>query len=638
MSDTVLERVEPQPPAIALRRAASTDGRLARSAFGRMLGLLWPHRRPLLAGLLLGTGVALTYTANLVGLLPVLKVLVEGRNLHDWLLEHAAAKPTWYSAWLQATAGLFPAASSPEALLRTLLTLLLVLVGINLAGNAFRVLSQYLVLYASNRMLMDLRRRMYRKALHVPLLRLAGDVSERVNQFMSDTREVFVGVTTLLGKIAREPLKAACVLAVALWFDWKLTAAFLLIGPPAVALLWLFGRRVRRATVRLLQGYGGMLSSLEETLQGLDLVKGYGREGHERRRLWQLERRMLRQQMKLVWIEALTSPAIEVLGILAASAGILWLAARTFHGEITPAHFMLMVGLMAALLDPLRKIAAVYNMVQRAGAASARIFEFLDQPEERSPRRARTLPWGSARDVRFENVTFRYTPEQTPPALDNVSLHVRAGECVAIVGPNGSGKSTLLRLPPRLIEPQSGGVRIDGIDVRELGLRDLRQQIAIVSQRPVVFARSVRENIAYGNEAATLAQIREAAGRAHIADFIESLPDGYETVLGEFGTSLSGGQRQRLALARAFLRPATILIFDEATSEVDADCERRIHDALMELRQGKTTFLIAHRHTVMELAERIVVMDAGRIIDVGPHAELLARCPLYVALYRSPAA
>ena len=296
-----------------------------------------------------------------------------------------------------------------------------------------------------------------------------------------------------------------------------------------------------------------------------------------------------------------------------------------------------MVALLAALLDPVRKVANVYNMVQRAGAASTRIWSFLDQPEESSPPNAKVLAGTVPRAVRFENVSFRYTPTQSPPALDDVSLDVRPGECIALVGPNGSGKSTLVKMLPRLIEPQSGSITIDGVDLRKLSLRNLRTQIAMVTQRPVIFARSVFENIAYGRPQATLEEVRAAARHAYAADFIEQWPHQYDTALGEHGTSVSGGQRQRIAIARAFLKPASIVIFDEATSEIDAESERKIHAALEKLRQGKTTFLIAHRHTVMDLADRIVVMDAGRIVDVGRHAELIERCPLYVALYRSPA-
>lgn len=610
----------------------------AKAAFWRMLRLVIPHRRRMAMGMALGMGVALTYAASLGGMLPVLKVVVEQENVHDWLLQRAAASETWYAPLLERAAGAFPVEDTPDARLHSLLILLGVLIAVNIVGNLCRVFSQYFVLYASHRVVMDLRRQMYRKALHVPMNAIAGDVSNRVAQFLSDVREVFLGIGTLFGKFAREPFKAVCVLGVALWIDARLTMVVLAIAPIAVGTLWYFGRKIRKATVKLLEGYGMMLGGLEESLQGVDVVKGYAREGHERKRMWRLERHMMKHQLRLMWIEAISSPLMEVVGVVAAAVAIVWLAKQTFSGDMDPAHFMTMVVLLAALLDPVRKIANVYNMIQRSGAAATRVFDFLDQPEEHSPPGAKPLLVDGPRAVSFENLLYRYTSDQHPPALDHVSLDVEAGECIAIVGPNGSGKSTLVKLLPRLIDQQEGRVTIDGVDVRELSLRGLRQQIAFVSQRSVIFARSVRDNIAYGNETATLDEVREASRKAFADEFIEQWPHAYDTVMGEFGTSVSGGQRQRISIARAFLKPASIVIFDEATSEIDADSERKIHEALNELRRGKTTFLIAHRHTVMDMAQRIVVMDAGRIVDVGTRTELLSRCPLFVALYSSPGA
>ncbi len=627
---------------LAQRRDKPPSKQELWSATRRMIGLVRPHRWAMAWGMILGVGVAVAYAASLAGLIPVLKIIFEKQGLHQWLMDkagNAAEGPAaLFAPVVRALASLFPRISEgagPDAVadvrFKSLVIAVAVLIGINLVGNVFRVFSQYLVIYASNRAIMDLRRHMYRKALRVPMTAITGKVSNTVSQFMTDVREMFLGIVTLFGKVAREPLKAIAILVVAFAIDPRLTAIVLAIGPIAVLLLWYFGRKVRKATVRLLQGYARMLNSLEETLQGILVVKGYAREGHERRRMWQLERRMFRPQMKLAWVESISSPLIEIIGLLIASAGIIWLGSKAIGGEIDATHFIVMVGLLAAMLDPIRKVANVYNNVQRASAAACRVFEFLDWPEEVSPRRPERLA-NRPHEVQFTQVTFRYTAD-AEPAVRDLTLTVEPGECVAVVGPNGSGKSTLLKLLPRFLEPQSGVVLIDGLDVRDLSLKALREQIAIVAQDPVIFARSAFENIAYGKPDATLEEVRDAARRSFAADFIEAWPDKYETVLGEHGASVSGGQRQRLAIARAFLKPASILIFDEATSEVDAESERKIHAALAELRKGKTTFLIAHRHTVMDMADRIIVMDAGQVVDAGPHDELLQRCPLYQALY-----
>lgn len=615
----------------------------ANASFARMLKMVRPHWRILTLGLVLSLGVAITYATGLAGLYPVLKVLLEEASLRPFLTETAAslrAAGDWravFAPLLSGLAPLFPPADAPGAALQSLLIMVGVLVAVNLVGNLLRFVSQYCILYGCNRAMMDVRRYMYRKALHMPMNALSGDVSSMISQFLSDVREVYLGIITLFGKVAREPLKAIAVLTFAAILDWRLTAIVLAITPPAVTLLWWFGRRVRKATVRLLEGYGYMLVSLEESLQGLDVVKGYAREGYERRRMWKLERRMFKQHMRLALIEALSSPLIEVIGVIFASGGIVWLASRTFEGSIEPDRFLVMVVLLSAMLDPIRKVANVYNMVQRAGAASLRIFETLDQEEE--PRQPAGQRLGTDRPPRvaFENVTFRYRPD-APPAVDNVSFTVEPGESVALVGPNGSGKSTLMRLLPRLLGPEAGTIRINDVPLAAYSLRDLRQHMAVVTQKPVVFARSARENISYGALDAPLEAVREAARRGHAAEFIEAWPQQYETVLGEGGATISGGQQQRIAIARAFLKPASLVIFDEATSQIDAESERKIHAALGELQAGRTTFLIAHRHTVMDMADRIIVMDAGRVVDCGTRDELLARCPLFAALYRSPVA
>jgi subfamily B ATP-binding cassette protein MsbA len=670
MADGPVANPTPKVPSVRERLRDNQPTRRELSAsFWRMLATLYPHRKAMIWGLVLGFGVALTYATSLAGMLPVLSVLIEKQGPHEYLqkwADKADGKSAFYASWLRQAAGWFPPqapSADPDAAgataMRSLIILLAVLLAINIIGNIFRVFSQYLVLYATHRAMMDLRRRMYRKALTIPLTALGGELSGIISQFLSDSREVSLGIVTLFGKIAREPLKAICVLIVALIVDARLTLTVLAIAPPAVGLLWYFGRKIRKATVRLLEGYGLMLAALEETLQGAAVVKSYNQEHAERKRMWSLERRMLKQSLKLSWVEAISSPLIEVAGILIAAAGIVWLAQRVVAGEIPPSKFMLMVGLLAAMLDPIRKVANVYNMVQRSSAAAHRIFTFLDSPEEGGragatergtasgvgkaagskpvPAYSRSNIPTTAPRVAFRDVHFRYAPD-AQPALNGLTLTVEPGECVAVVGPNGSGKSTLLRLLPRLLEPQEGAIEIDGVEIRDIPLRALRRQIALVDQRAVIFARSVAENIAYGNRSASREDIERAARSAYAAEFIANLPQQYDTRIGEFGTTLSGGQRQRISIARAFLKPARILIFDEATSEIDAESEAKIHAALDELRRGKTTFLIAHRHTVMDMADRIAVLDAGKLVDFGTHEELTQRCPLYVALYRSPGA
>ncbi|MCA9245121.1 MAG: hypothetical protein KDA32_14275, partial [Phycisphaerales bacterium] len=291
MSQAAVPSLEPRRrTADEKKRDRAVSKQAAKAAFWRMLRLVYPHRRAMAWGLIFGVGVAFTYAASLAGLLPVMKVVVDEQNLHAILLQRAEHTTGWAAMALTWLAGLFPVADTPGSRMTSLIIVLSALITINLVGNVCRTLSQYLVLYASHRVVMDLRRALYRKALHIPLNQLQGDVASTVSQFLSDVREVFLGVGTFFGKFAREPFKAVSVLAVALWFDARLTIFALTIAPIAVGLLWYFGRIIRKAATRLLQGYGQMLGALEESLQGVDTVKVYGREATERRRLWRLER------------------------------------------------------------------------------------------------------------------------------------------------------------------------------------------------------------------------------------------------------------------------------------------------------------------------------------------------------------
>ena len=300
-------------------------------------------------------------------------------------------------------------------------------------------------------------------------------------------------------------------------------------------------------------------------------------------------------------------------------------------GQMAPPDFLGAMGSMAAMFDAFRKLSKVLNRFQQAEAAATRIFELQDQAQERSLPGAPMLPRHS-RDIEFRHVSFRY-PAAADNALTDISFRIQAGQKVAIVGPNGCGKTTLASLIPRLMDPAAGTVLIDGHNVSEFSIRSLRRQISVVTQDTVLFNATIKENIAYGLRRPKEDRVLAAARQAYVDEFVRELPEGYQTMVGEHGATLSGGQKQRIAIARAILRDPAILIFDEATNQIDADSERRINEAMVGFMENRTTLIIAHRFATVLQADAIVVMSDGRVIDVGAHQDLLERCGLYSHLY-----
>ncbi len=516
--------------------------------------------------------------------------------------------------------------------------LLLMLLGfgivVTILRDIFRFAQEYLVQSAVYRGLMDLRCDNYNVVLHLPTTFFSEKgVTDSMSRFINDTGELARGQITLFGKTLVEPAKLIGALAMAMYFSWQLTLLTMVVGPPAFLLIRKFGKIMKRASRRALESWADILGVLEETLTGIRVVKAYTMEGAERRRFFRVNRALLKQQRRMAAIDSATSPAVEAIGIIAAMGAVAVAGYWVIVLEVMPQYrFIALMACLAAMFDPVRKLAHVNTRFQRADAAAKRVFELQDQPVEKIARNAPTLP-RHCQSIEFQNISFRY-PSAADDALKEINLTIPAGQTLAIVGPNGCGKTTLVSLLPRLLDPTAGQVLVDGADVGEYSIRSLRRQIGIVTQDSVIFHASIGENIAYGKRRPAPGEVESAAQKAFVDEFVAEMPDGYETMVGEHGSTLSGGQKQRIAIARAILRDPAILIFDEATSQIDPDSEQKIHRALTEFRKGRTTLLIAHSLSTVLEADRIAVMDAGRIIDTGTHAELLERCELYGQLYK----
>jgi len=457
--------------------------------------------------------------------------------------------------------------------------------------------------------------------------------SDTVSRIVRDTSVMGNAIKILLGKALREPLNALFMLGFAMILNWQLTLIFLCAAPLILGMLAIFGKKMKKATRKSLMASSQMLAKLQEAMAALDVVKVYNTQEYERQAFKKINDRLLKQQLKISKVDAATLPVLEVLGMAAGSIaliiGVQWVTKNRMDGS----EFLGLLILLGASAESVRKTSKIWNRVQEATAAAERVFGVMDQPIEKDPPHAVEL--GPLRNsIEFVDVFFTY-PGKREPVLKGINLAVPAGHNVAIVGANGSGKTTLAKLIPRFYDPDKGRILIDGRDIRDVTLYSLRRQIGMVTQNVVTFNDTIAANIAYGKPDATLEEIIAAAKRAYAHEFISLLPDGYDTVIGEHGVGLSGGQLQRIVIARAILRNPAILIFDEATSQVDAESEAKIHNAIEQIMQDRTSFIIAHRFSTVITADVIVVLDNGRIVDQGQHDELIQRCPVYQGLYET---
>ncbi|MGH1372416.1 MAG: lipid A export permease/ATP-binding protein MsbA [Cellvibrionaceae bacterium] len=434
--------------------------------------------------------------------------------------------------------------------------------------------------------------------------------------------------TDALKVLIREGATVIALFAYLLWKDWKLTMVFVVIAPFIGILVSVVGKRLKKLASKIQVVMGNITHICSEMISGYRVMRTFSGEDYEKGRFQDVSKENLKQNLKLVRTSAIATPVMQI--IVAMAMGTLVFLAMTFMDTSTPGPFIAYITAAGLIPKPVRQLSEVYGTIQKGIAAAQSIFEQLDEKPEADT--GELAPERVNGRLQIQDLSFAYQTEDGR-VLNRINLDIAAGETVALVGSSGSGKSTLASLIPRFYDFQEGDILLDGHSLRDYSLASLRRQIALVNQDVVLFNDSVASNIAYGGlEGRSIDDIRQAANAAHATDFIEAMPEGFETLIGEDGTRLSGGQRQRLAIARALLKDAPILILDEATSALDTESERAIQDALEELMKGRTTIVIAHRLSTIEKADKIVVMEKGSIVEVGSHRELLEKSGAYARL------
>jgi ATP-binding cassette, subfamily B, bacterial MsbA len=556
------------------------------------------YARPYLGRLLGGAVCGVLFAGSTVGLLPVMQQML----------------------------GRFFDADQPLTLRMTILVggALVLLVLIRGIGQ---FLNSYLIEWVGNRVVMDLRVQTFRHLQNLPVGYFnATQTGEMISRTVNDSMMLERAVSTVLTDLVRQPILLVGAAVYAVTRDWRLALAALLAFPLCVVPMAFFGRRVRHAARQGQEWLSEMVSIMQESIRGVRIVKAFCMEEREERRFANACGIFFRRTMRVVRAKALIEPLVMV---LAAFGLVLALCYAVYLGMIWNEFIVLALSLFL-LYEPVKKLSKIHLSVEQSSAAAERIFEILDTPALVSDLPgARDLD-DPVREIHFQDVRFSYGGE---PVLSGIDLKVIAGERIALVGGSGAGKTTLVNLLPRFFDVTGGRLLVNGADVRSFTLRSLRMKMGIVTQDTFLFNDTVAANIAYGCPDAPREQIQRAARQAYAAEFIEALPQGYDTPIGELGMTLSGGQRQRLAIARAMLNDPEILILDEATSALDTESERMVQKAIDQLVAGRTVFAIAHRLSTIMNCDRILVMEQGRIVESGTHASLLTQSGIYCRLH-----
>ncbi len=488
-----------------------------------------------------------------------------------------------------------------------------------------------LMSFIGQRVIADLRASLYRRIQIQPLSFFAANPTGMlISRITNDVSYIQGAVSEAVTSLFKDSFTLMFLVFVVFYRDWKLAFIAMLVFPLTVYPIAKFGRMMRKVATRTQTRMGSLASLLQETISGIRIVKAFNMEEHENKRFSAENEQLFKLTLKTVSVQAISSPFMEFLGGLGVGAVVFYGGYQVLHGSSTPGTFFSFLAALIMLYEPVKRLTNVNNTIQQGLAGAERVFNIIDrEPEIKDHPAATALPRIS-REIRLEDVTFSY---EDKPVLKNINLTIPVGRVVAFVGMSGGGKTTLVNLIPRFYDVNAGRVLIDGTDIREATLDSLRSQIAIVTQQTILFNDTVRNNIAYGDRARGEEEVISAAKAAYAHDFIMELPAGYETVIGEQGVKLSGGERQRIAIARALLKNAPILILDEATSSLDTEGEKEVQSALEVLMKDRTTLVIAHRLSTIRNADRIYVLVDGRIVEEGSNEELLALGGEYRKLY-----
>ncbi|MDR1960048.1 MAG: ABC transporter ATP-binding protein/permease [Planctomycetaceae bacterium] len=646
----------------------------------RAISQTFQFKWSIIASVFLAVSIGVLWGGNIAVIYPFVEVTFDGKNMSDWLEEQLKKNQAGLDEIRQELTAFELTKDDSPSVLRKIRTLaakrndmektvrwlrfaqpyvddytprdpfntVILLVSFVLTGtllkSIFTVLHSLLVARISGLGVLKLRNRFYQKILTMePNFFNSRGISDCTSRFTGDIGSLGGGMGVIYGKMIREPIKMLACLVGAALISWQLLLLTLVLAPIAAFFIRWLAKSIKRNVRKSLEQVVHIFARMDETIRSIKIVRVFGAGRSEYAKFRRVNKDLFFKGLKITKYDALTNPVTETMGIMMICLAVLAGAHLVLH---TPAHLLglplsaspmslglllVFFGLLAGAADPARKLSDIFTQFQSASAAADRVYEIIDRvPLIRDGENPQKLP-RHCKSIEIQHVSFAYQPEK--PVLNDVSLRISFGETVAIVGPSGCGKSTLLNLIPRFADPITGNIFIDGLELRSIRMRDLYKQISIVSQEPVLFHDTVYNNIRYGSPFATEKDVVEAARKANAHDFImKELPDGYQSNVGAGGGLLSGGQRQRIALARAVLHDPAIFLLDEATSQIDIQSEQLIHEALTGFVGNRTTIIVTHRLSALSIADRIIVMNDGKIVDMGTHQELLKTSPFYARM------